>query len=153
MPGKSTLFVFLIIIAALSCEKTWETPSELKPYSDTNIVSILSTPHVYESTAVRVTGMVWDIESPESEKEKKQGDNILMRFKLSDPKGYYIEVVAPNTYRIQEGDIVEVTGIFRTNYKGGSDLRKNQIEAKNIKTIKSLKEKYSKQKETRKQED
>ncbi len=147
MTAKSIpLALFIIVATIISCNKGWETPNELKPYSDTKIVSILSTPHVYESTAVRVKGMVWSIEPLESKTEKGKNNNEIIKFKLSDPKGYYIEVIAPRTYNISEGDIVEVKGIFRTRYKTDSKVSKH-IETKDIKIIKSLKKKYNKPKE------
>ena len=63
-------------------------------------------------------------------------------FKVSDKDGNYINVYSEDLKGVKEGDLVEVVGIYRRNFV--SELRNytNEIEAKKIAVIKSMKHRY-----------
>lgn len=149
MMNRLILPVFTIIILFASCHTQWKDPNKTLPSAEAEIISILVNPSVYDSAGVKVTGMVWDKERIEPEpKENEDGELVkpdpYIYFKLSDHKGYYVGVVVDERHSslFDDGDIVEVVGLFRRDYVSDSRHFKNEIDAKQLKVVESLKEKY-----------
>ena len=148
MKIKGYLFFTLFLLAiSIGCNKTWENPNSSIPSAPISIVGILATPNVYDSAGVRVTGMVWDLALGDLTVTKSGYlENISYSiFKLSDKHGNFVNVYTDKKYELEEGDIVEVTGIYRRNFRAEKRHFINEIEAVDIKLKKSLKERFSKQ--------
>lgn len=144
---KYILIIFAIIIFS-SCQKEWKDPNEVLPSAQADITSILVSPNVYDSAGVIVRGMVWNKETVEpapvkNEKGEMTQPEPYTYFKLSDRNGNYLGVTTNSENNsFQDGDIVEVLGIYRRNYATEQRHFKNEIQAKKITVIKSLREKY-----------
>jgi len=148
MNNPKYIFILFTIIIFSSCQAEWKDPNEALPSAKLDITSILVNPNVYDSAGVIVRGMVWDKETVEPEPVKNdKGEvhqsEIYTYFKLSDKNGNYIGVIYPGENNsIQDGDIVEVLGIFRRNFATEHRIYKNEIQAKKITVLESLQEKY-----------
>lgn len=147
---KIRVFLFLtlfLLTISLGCSRKWKDPNTSIPSAPASIVGILATPNVYDSAGVRVTGMVWDLALGDlTVTESGYLENVSYSiFKLSDRHGNYVNVYTNKKYQLEEGDIVEVTGIYRRNYRAEKRHFINEIEAVDIKLKKSLKKRYSKQ--------
>ncbi len=135
-----------ILIAALfsACNKEWKDPNDTMPATKLSIITLLAAPTVYDGAGVNVRGMVWDIVhddlvySNDGYIETKS----FVVFKVSNQEGNFVNVYTETMDEVQEGDLVEVVGIYRRNFE--SELRNytNEIEAKKIRVIKSMKHKY-----------
>lgn len=146
--------VYIPFIAALlivsACHREWTNPNETMPSAEADITSILVNPHVFDSAGVKVRGMVWDKERIQPDpKEGEDGELILpepyVYFKISDRKGYYLGVVADESHSFEDGDIVEVVGLYRKDYISDRRHFKNEIDARYINVIESLEQKYGKE--------
>lgn len=131
-----------ILIAALfsACNKEWKDPNDTMPATKISIITLLAAPTVYDGAGVNVRGMVWDIVhddlvySNDGYIETKS----FVVFKVSNQEGNFVNVYTEMMDEVQEGDLVEVVGIYRRNFE--SELRNytNEIEAKKIRVIKSM---------------
>ena len=142
---KLIIVLFISLIAAFSCNRSWKDPNTTIPSAKISIATILAAPNVYDGAGVVVKGMVWDIVQDDliySVDGYIETLNFYI-FKLSDKNGNYIYVYTEDLKNIKEGDIVEVTGIYRRDYL--SELRKysNEIESINIVVKKSVNKKYT----------
>jgi len=142
---KKILLATILTLGFFSaCHKEWKDPNETMPATKLSIITLLAAPTVYDGAGVSVRGMVWDIIHDDLIYSNQGYIETLsfMVFKVSNKDGHYVNVYAEEMYDVKEGDIVEVVGIYRRNYV--SELRSytNEIEAKRIDIIKSLKEKY-----------
>lgn len=142
-----TVFLMVVCLLFLSCTRTWKNPNEALPSIETSIINILAAPTAFDSAGVVVKGMVWDLvyEDVVVADEKYLEDRSYATFKLADKRGNFINIYAENSFPLKEGNIIEVLGIYRRNYKSEKKHFINEIEAKNIKVLKSLEEKYTKQ--------
>lgn len=148
----SIFFLFVISLLFSACQPEWKDPNKTLPSAKVEITSILATPNVYDSAGVKLTGMVWDkerIDPPPAAVEGEDGEitdpEPYTHFKLSDPKGYYVGVITDDTTSFEDGDIVEVVGIFRRNFAATSHHFKNEVDAREITVIESLRRKYEEQ--------
>ena len=143
---SSRLVILFLGLFIIGCTKVWKDPNNTIPSSKVDIFDLIATPIVYDSAGVRVEGMVWDLTQGELSvsSDTYSTSKPFMVFKLSDVDGNFVNVFLTENFSFKEGDIVEVVGIYRRNYK--TDLRHfvNEIEAKNVILLKSLEEKYSK---------
>ena len=139
--------IILIVFFVFACSKSWKNPNETIPSSETSIIKILATPNAFDSAGVKVTGMVWDLALGDLTVTKSGYlENVsYIIFKLADEHGNFVNVYTNKKYSIDEGDIVEVTGIYRRNYVSEKRHFINEIEAVDIVLKKSLVEKYSNQ--------
>lgn len=127
-----------------ACNKTWKDPNDTMPATKISIITLLAAPTVYDGAGVNVRGMVWDIVhddlvySNDGYIETKS----FVIFKVSNQEGNFVNVYTEKMDEVKEGDLVEVIGIYRRNFE--SDLRSytNEIEAKKIRVLKSMKHKY-----------
>ena len=142
---KLLIVLFFSLIAVFSCNRSWKDPNTTIPSAKISIATILAAPNVYDGAGVVVKGMVWDIVEDDliySVDGYIETLNFYI-FKLSDKNGNYIYIYTEDLNNIKEGDIVEVTGIYRRDYI--SELRKfnNEIESINIVVTKSVNKKYT----------
>ena len=137
--------LFLTLLFVISCNRTWQDPNAIIPAAKISIASLISVPTVYDGAGVMVKGMVWDVVNDELVYLSDGYVETLAfsLFKLSDKKGNYVNIYTEDYFDINEGDIVEVIGIYRRDFVGSKRNYTNEIEAKNIRVIKSLKTKYS----------
>lgn len=156
MMKLSTVLVLIFTLSFAACQKEWKDPDKTIPAMSVDIVSILATPIVYDRAGVIVKGMVWSLETVIPEPEVKNDIREIgeidwytmlppepyIRFKLADRNGNYVEVIADDRFDIQQGDILEVTGIFDKKYSPEESTFHKQIEAKSITVISSLRERY-----------
>ena len=141
---KIVLSTILAVALFGACNKTWKDPNETMPATKISIITLLAAPTVYDGAGVNVRGMVWDIVHDDLVYSNDGYIETLsfVVFKVSNKDGHYINVYTENMDDVKEGDLVEVVGIYRRNFV--SELRNytNEIEAKKIKVIKSMKHKY-----------
>ena len=142
---KNLVYAAIIILIFVSCNKGWKNPNETMPATKVAITTLLAAPTVYDGAGVNVKGMVWDIIHDDLVYSEEGYIETLpfMVFKVSNKEGNYVNVYTENVSDIKEGDLVEVVGIYRRNYISELRTYTNEIEAKNIKIIKSLSNKYS----------
>ena len=145
---KRSLFcLFVITFLFSACQAEWKDPNKTLPAENVEITNILATPNVYDSAGVKLTGMVWDKERVEPAAiEDKNGEMVKPEpytyFKLSDQKGHYVGVITDETDSFEDGDIVEVVGLFRRNFVAENHHFKNEVDARKITIIESLRRKY-----------
>ena len=142
---KILLPVIISLLFVISCNRTWQNPNTTLPAAKISIASLISVPTVYDGAGVVVKGMVWDVVNDELVYLKDGYVETLnfSLFKLSDKKGNFVNVYTEDIDSISEGDLVEVVGIYRREFLSDKRTYINEVEAKNIKVIKSLKKKYS----------
>ena len=141
---KILLSAILAVCLFSACNKTWKDPNDTMPATKISIITLLAAPTVYDGAGVNVRGMVWDIVHDDLVYSNDGYIETLqfVVFKVSNKDGHYINVYTENMDDVKEGDLVEVVGIYRRNFV--SELRNytNEIEAKKIRVIKSMKHKY-----------
>ena len=142
---KILLPVIISLLFVISCNRTWKNPNTTLPAAKISIASLISVPTVYDGAGVVVKGMVWDVVNDELVYLKDGYVETLnfSLFKLSDKKGNFVNVYTEDIDSISEGDLVEVVGIYRREFLSDKRTYINEVEAKNIKVIKSLRKKYS----------
>ena len=142
---KLLIPVLLSLLFVISCNRTWQDPNTTLPAAKISIASLISVPTVYDGAGVVVKGMVWDVVNDELVYLNDGYVETLnfSVFKLSDKKGNFVYIYTENIDNISEGDLVEVVGIYRREFVTEKRNYINEIEAKNIKVLKSLKKKYS----------
>ena len=142
---KILLPVIISLLFVISCNRTWQNPNTTLPAAKISIASLISVPTVYDGAGVVVKGMVWDVVNDELVYLKDGYVETLnfSLFKLSDKKGNFVNVYTEDIDSISEGDLVEVVGIYRREFLSDKRTYINEVEAKNIKVIKSLRKKYS----------
>ena len=137
---------FLIsLLFIISCNRTWKDPNTTLPAARISIVSLISVPTVYDGAGVVVKGMVWDVVNDELVYLNDGYVETLnfSVFKLSDKNGNFVNIYTEEEYGVNEGDIVEVVGIYRREFIAERRNYINEIEAIDIKILKSLSNKYS----------
>ena len=142
---KIIIPVFITLILLVSCNRAWQDPNTTLPAARISIVSLISVPTVYDGAGVVVKGMVWDVVNDELVYMKDgyvETINFSV-FKLADRKGNYVNIYTEDTPLVDEGDLVEVVGIYRREFVAEKRNFINEVEAKNIKILKSLSSKYS----------
>jgi hypothetical protein len=129
--GKTAILLMLsfMYIAALGCTREWKNPNTVLPATEVKIERIIVNPTAYDSAGVIVEGKVWDLKFDELEQKT---DIPYTSFKLADKDGNYINVFASGHLLISEGDMVEVTGIYRRELQTESYKFNNEIEAKTV---------------------
>ena len=141
---KIVLSTVLAVVLFSACNKTWNDPNSTMPATKISIITLLAAPTVYDGAGVNVRGMVWDIVHDDLVYSNDGYIETLsfVVFKVSNREGNYVNVYAEKMDDVKEGDMVEVVGIYRRNFV--SELRSytNEIEAKKIIVIKSMKHKY-----------
>lgn len=137
--------LLLTLLLVISCNRTWQDPNTTIPASKISIASLIAVPTVYDGAGVVVKGMVWDVVNDELIYLSDGYVETLAfsLFKLSDKKGNFVNIYTEDYFDVNEGDIVEVVGIYRREFVGSKRNFTNEIEAKNIRVLKSLKTKYS----------
>ena len=141
--------IFLPLIVSLlfivSCHRTWQDPNTSIPAAKISIASLISVPTVYDGAGVAIKGMVWDVVNDEVVFLNDGYVETLnfSLFKLSDKKGNFVNIYTEDNLDIREGDLVEVVGIYRREFLTDRRTYTNEVEAKNIKVLKSLHKKYS----------
>ena len=138
--------VFILLLFVISCNRTWLGPNTTLPAAKVSIASLISVPNVYDGAGVAVKGMVWDIVNDELVYLLDSGHVEILNysvFKLSDRNGNFVNIYTENIKDVKEGDIVGVVGIYRRDFVAERRNYTNEIEAKNIKILKSSKTKYS----------
>jgi hypothetical protein len=88
---------------------------------------ILTNSIIYDSAGVIVEGKIWDLVFDTMEEAGREIS--FTEFKLADQDGNYIRVFAPGHIPVVEGDIVEVTGIYRRDLGKQRHYFSNEIEA------------------------
>ncbi len=141
---KIVLSTILAVVLFGACNKTWKDPNDTMPATKISIITLLAAPTVYDGAGVNVRGMVWDIVHDDLVYSNDGYIETLefVVFKVSNKDGHYINVYTENMDDIEEGDFVEVVGIYRRNFV--SELRNytNEIEAKKIRVIKSIRHRW-----------
>jgi len=142
---KILIPLFITLLFLISCNRTWQDPNKTLPAARISIVSLISVPTVYDGAGVVVKGMVWDVVHDEL---VYLNDGFVETlnfsvFKLSDKNGNYVNIYTEDTIGINEGDIVEVVGIYRREFIAEKRNYINEVEAIDIKILKSLSKKYS----------
>lgn len=129
--GKTAFLLILsfIYIAALGCTREWKNPDTSLPAKELKIESLIINPIAYDSAGVVVEGKVWDLRF---DKLEQKTEFPYTSFKLADKDGNYVNVFASGHLPISEGDIVEVTGIYRRELQLESYKFDNEIEAENV---------------------
>ncbi len=125
-----TLAVFLLaaMLLAPSCTK-WENPATSMISADKSVVVLVLNPSVYTMQEVRVKGKVWEIRTMEEPAESST-------FKLADSEGNYITVVWEKELSFAEEDIVEVAGLFDSNFISSENRFDPKLTAKTIRVLK-----------------
>ncbi|MCY3827375.1 MAG: hypothetical protein OXG10_08405 [Candidatus Dadabacteria bacterium] len=125
-----TLAAFLLaaMLLAPSC-KRWENPAASMISADKSVVVLVLNPSVYAMQEVRVKGKVWEIETM-GEPAKSA------TFKLADSDGTYITVVWEKELSFAEGDIVEASGLFDSNFISSENRFDPRLAAQTIKVLK-----------------
>jgi len=141
---KIVLSTILAVVLFSACNKTWKDPNDTMPATKLSIITLLAAPTVYDGAGVNVRGMVWDIVHDDLVYSNNGYIETLsfVVFKVSSKDGHYINVYTEEMDNVQEGDLVEVVGIYRRNYVSEYRNYSNEIEAKKINVIKSMKHKY-----------
>ncbi len=141
---KIVLSTILAVALFGACNKTWKDPNDTMPATKISIITLLAAPTVYDGAGVNVRGMVWDIVHDDLVYSNDGYIETLSFavFKVSNKDGHFINVYTEKMDDVQEGDLVEVIGIYRRNYVSEYRDYTNEIEAKKIKVIKSIKHKY-----------
>ncbi|HSE84165.1 MAG TPA: hypothetical protein VLB01_06430 [Thermodesulfobacteriota bacterium] len=126
--GKTAVLLLLsfVYIAALGCTPEWKNPNTTLPATEVKIERITVNPTAYDSAGVIVEGKVWDLKF---DKLEQKTDIPYTSFKLADKDGNYVNVFASGHLPIFEGDMVEVTGIYRREFQTESYKFDNEIEA------------------------
>ena len=141
---KIVLSTILAVVLFGACNKTWKDPNDTMPATKISIITLLAAPTVYDGAGVNVRGMVWDIVHDDLVYSNDGYIETLefVVFKVSNKDGHYINVYTENMDDTEEGDFVEVVGIYRRNFV--SELRNytNEIEAKKIRVIKSIRHRW-----------
>ncbi len=141
---KIVLSTLLAVVLFSACNKTWNDPNSTMPATKISIITLLAAPTVYDGAGVNVRGMVWDIVHDDLVYSNDGYIETLsfVVFKVSNREGNYVNVYTEKMDGVNEGDMVEVVGIYRRNFV--SELRSytNEIEAKKITVIKSMNHKY-----------
>lgn len=129
--GRTAILLLLsfMCIAALGCTHEWTNPDTALPAKELKIESILVSPTAYDSAGIIVEGKVWDLKF---DKLEQKTDIPYTSFKLADREGNYINVFASGHFPISEGDMVEVTGIYRRQFQTESYKFDNEIEAERV---------------------
>ncbi len=131
MKDKAALFIFVMVFIVFSaCARNWQDPNTSLPTKRLSIMALLVNPIIYDSAGVEVEGKVWDL-AFKSLKEK-DAEIPYTSFKLSDRDGNFVNVFALGDIPVADGDIVEVEGIYRREYKTEAYSFLNEIEAKRI---------------------
>jgi len=132
MRDKSALFIFVSVLILFSsgCARNWENPNTSLPTKELSIMALLVNPIIYDSAGVLVEGKVWDLAFKNL---KEKGTEIpYTSFKLADKDGNSVNVFALGDIPVADGDMVEVMGIYRREYKTEAYSFLNEIEAKRI---------------------
>lgn len=130
MKRKFFLLVFLpVLIAAFGCAREWKNPDTALAVKELKIESILINPIIYDSAGVAVEGKVWDLKFEELQQKTELP---YTSFKLADEDGHYVNVFASGHLPIAEGEIVEVTGIYRRQFPTEVHNFVNEIEAERV---------------------
>ena len=146
---KILVALFITSLFIISCNRTWQDPNTTLPAARISIVSLISVPTVYDGAGVVVKGMVWDVVNDELVYLNDGNVETLAFsvFKLSDKKGNFVNIYTEDEIGINEGDIVEVVGIYRREFIAERRNYINEVEAIDIKILKSLSNKYSSSKD------
>lgn len=141
---KILIATILTLVFFSACHKEWKDPNKTMPATKLSIITLLAAPTVYDGAGVNVRGMVWDIVHDDLIYSNNGYVETLsfVVFKVSNKDGHYVNVYTEEMDDVKEGDIVEVVGIYRRNYVSEIRNYTNEIEAKNINIVKSLKGKY-----------
>ncbi|MGI9554191.1 MAG: hypothetical protein ACR2NC_04630 [Thermodesulfobacteriota bacterium] len=142
---KIFLPLLISLLFIISCHRTWQNPNTTLPAASISIASLISVPTVYDGAGVVVKGMVWDVVNDELVflNDGYVETMEFSLFKLSDKNGNYVNIYTDDINEISEGDLVEVVGIYRREFLSDKRTYINEVEAKQIKVLKSLKKKYS----------
>ncbi|MCH8029420.1 MAG: hypothetical protein IH874_05770 [Candidatus Dadabacteria bacterium] len=123
------LFLATAVIIALSsgCTQKWKDPEVAMLAREMDITAILLDPIIYDSAALVVKGMVWDVST-----EKMTAGDVEVEytiFKLADRDGNYVGVFSLGHLDVNEGDRLKVTGIYRRRMETAYYNFRNDIEA------------------------
>jgi len=99
--------------------------------SQNTIEEILKNPDTYDQKTIKVKGMVTNLKL----KISRRGNPYTV-FHIMDKAGNSLKVFMWEHQNIHEGEIVEVTGIFRKIKHIGPYIFYNEIEAQSIRRIK-----------------
>ncbi|MGQ0793125.1 MAG: hypothetical protein ACT4NX_03450 [Deltaproteobacteria bacterium] len=127
---RSPLLLIVICSAAIAfsgCAREWKNPNTAIPSDKVRIAAILISPIFYDSAGVTVEGKVWDLQV-----NALDNKNPYTRFKIADREGNFVNVSASGIVPLFEGEIVEVTGIYRRELQTEGGIRMNEIEARQI---------------------
>jgi len=123
--------VVLLLIAGLlapSCAE-WQNPATSMVSADKSIAVLALNPSVYTMQEVHVRGKVWEISAAEEQKNSTT-------FKLADSDGNYIMIVWEKEISFAEGNIVEVAGLFDSNFISSENRFDPKLTAQTIKVLK-----------------
>jgi hypothetical protein len=141
---KIVLSTILAVVLFSACNKTWNDPNDTMPATKISLITLLAAPTVYDGAGVNVRGMVWDIVHDDLVYSNDGFIETLsfVVFKVSNREGNFVNVYTEKMDAVNEGDMVEVVGIYRRNFVSEFRSFTNEIEAKKITVIKSVKDKY-----------
>lgn len=141
---KIVLSTILAVVLFSACNKTWNDPNDTMPATKISLITLLAAPTVYDGAGVNVRGMVWDIIHDDLVYSNDGFIETLsfVVFKVSNREGNFVNVYTEKMDAVNEGDMVEVVGIYRRNFVSEFRSFTNEIEAKKITVIKSVKDKY-----------
>jgi len=105
-------------------------PSYIFSFQKTTIKEILNDPDFYHQKVVKVTGKIKNLRLKVSRK-----GNPYTTFRLMDKTGNSLKVFIWEHQDLKEGDLVEVTGVFKRIKRVGIYTFFNEIEAERIKKI------------------
>jgi len=127
MKREAFLLMSSILLVSLGCAREWQNPNTTIPAKQVHISDILANPIAFDSAGVIVEGKVWDLVFDKFEREDKE--TPFTEFKLADQDGNFVKVFVLGHFPIAEGDIVEVTGIYRRELGKEPIYFANEIEA------------------------
>ncbi len=124
----TAVFFLAAMLLAPACAR-WENPATSMMSADKSVVVLVLNPSVYTMQEVRVKGKVWEIKTTEEPAESTT-------FKLADSEGNYITVIWEKELSFAEGNIVEVAGLFDSNFISSENRFDPKLTAKTIKVLK-----------------
>ena len=123
------VFFLAAMLLAPSCAR-WKNPTTSMVSSfDKSVAVLVLNPSVYTMQEIRVRGKVWEIKTTEEPAESTT-------FKLADSDGNYITVVWEKELSFAEGNIVEATGLFDSNFISSENRFDPKLAAQTIEVLK-----------------
>jgi hypothetical protein len=108
---------------------THDNPTQAPPVSKSAslIAKLLDDPEGWDGRTIKVPGEVIDLEH-----RRSRGGNLYSTFSVSDEAGNWLKVFKWGHPRIEDGDQVEVEGVFKREKRVGKYTFYNELEAETV---------------------